>query len=128
MTRLVALRGEDAPDDAVVVVRGGENGLSPETLRRTASRCFDEFGFYGVSVFVAVDMSVEDLCRSVDAVRRYGRIRRSSVARLHEDGFALLATGQRPHFDIVLPDLADSALERLAACFDPPEPNAGRAP
>ena len=127
MTRLVALRGEDAPDEASVVIRGGANGLAPETLERTATRCFDEFGFFGVSVFVAVGVSVEELCRSVDAVQRYGQVRRATVGRLHDAGFALIATGRRPHFDIVLPDLAPSTFTRLATCFSDPEPNPGRA-
>lgn len=126
MTRLVVLRGDDPPAEAHVVIRGGEHGMSAATLRRTASRCFEEFGFYGVSVFVAIDTSVDDLCRAVDAVRRYGRIRRSAVGRLHSGGFPLIATGRRPHFDIVLPDLADETLDRLATCFDPAEPNPGR--
>lgn len=126
MTRLVALRGEDAPDEADVVIRGGANGMAPETLGRTAMRCFEEFGFYGVSVFVAIDTSVEDLCRTVDAVQRYGQVRRSTVGRLHEAGFALIATGRRPHFDIVLPDITQATFTRLAECFGAPEPNPGR--
>lgn len=126
MSRLVVLRGDDPPSDADVVIRGGEHGLAAETLRRTASRCFDEFGFHGVSVFVAVDTTVDDLCRDVDAVRRYGQIRRSTVGRLHNSGFPLLATGRQPHFDIVLPDLLDETVDRLATCFDPAEPNPGR--
>lgn len=126
MTRLVALRGEDAPDAADVVIRGGANGMAPETLERTATRCFEEFGFYGVSVFVAIDTSVEELCRTVDAVQRYGQVRRSTVGRLHEAGFALIATGRRPHFDIVLPDITRATFTRLAGCFGAPEPNPGR--
>ena len=127
MTRLVSLRGEDPPDDATTVIRGGEQGIAPDTLRRTATRSFDEFGFYGISVFVALDGSVAELCRDVDAIRRYGRIRRSTVGRLRRAGFPLIATGRRPHFDIVLPDLTDDTLGRLADCFDPAEPNPGRS-
>jgi hypothetical protein len=64
--KLVALRGEEPPDDAVVVVRAGANGISDETLRRTASLSYDEHGFYGVSVFLALDLPVDELCASTD--------------------------------------------------------------
>lgn len=62
--RLVALRGEEPADDTVVVVRAGANGLSDETLRRSASASHAEHGFYGVSVFLAVDLPVDELCAS----------------------------------------------------------------
>ena len=55
MTTLLVLRGEEPPDDAVVVIRGGEHGLAPETVIRTARRNFQAFGFLGVSVYLAVD-------------------------------------------------------------------------
>ena len=126
MTSLLVLRGEDPPPEATVVIRGGEHGLDDENLRRTAQRSFTDLGFYGVSVFVAVDQPVEILCAEVDALRRYGRVRLSTVASLHQAGFALLATGGRPHFDIALPDLAGPTLSRLRDCFGPALPNPGR--
>lgn len=127
MTGLVSLRGEEPPDDATIVIRGGEQGMAPDTLRRTATRSFKEFGFYGISVFVALDGSVAELCREIDAIRRYGQIRRSTVGRLRRAGFALIATGRRPHFDIVLPDPTDDTLGRLANCFETAEANPGRS-
>ncbi len=84
------------------------------------------FGFLGLSVYLAVDHSVEDLCRRLDELRRYGQIRLSTVGRVHGAGFALLATGQRPHFDVVLPDLSAETLLRLDRAFDPPQANPGR--
>ena len=113
MTALVLLRGEDPPSGSAVVVRGGERSVDAEILRRTATHSFEEFGFYGISVFAVVDGTLEALCSSLDQVRRYRQIRLSTVARLHERGFALLATGRRPHFDVVLADLDDRTLERL---------------
>ena len=124
--RLVALRGDEPPGSAVVVLRGGVNGLVPETVARSASRNLEAFGFLGLSVFRAVDRTVEELCSEVPELARYGQVRRSTVARLHARGFALLATGDDPHFDIVLPDLSDETLARLEGAFDPPEPNPGR--
>jgi len=126
MTSLLLLRGEDPPDDAAVVIRGGERGLDDDVLRRTAERTFEDYGFYGVSVFVAVDVPVAQLCAEVEEVRRYGQVRLSTVGRLHEAGFTLLSTGRRPHYDIALPELSGTTLEHLRDAFGPPMVNPGR--
>lgn len=120
------LRGGEPPDDAGVVVRGGEHGFHEDVLRRTAQRTFEDYGFYGVSVFVALDGAVERLCVEVDEVRRYGQIRLSTVGRLRRAGFTLLSTGRTPHFDIALPDASGPMLRQLRVAFDPPTPNPGR--
>ena len=124
--KLVGLRGEEPPDDAVVVIRGGANSLSAEAVTRSADRNMVAFGFLGLSVFLADVGHVAELCGSIDELRRYGQIRRSVVARLTTAGFALLATGESPHYDIVLPDLSRPTLDRLVGCFGDPEPNPGR--
>jgi hypothetical protein len=41
-------------------------------------------------------------------------------------GFALIPTLDRPHFDVVLPDLDDATLDRLELGFDVPIPNPAR--
>jgi hypothetical protein len=112
--------------DAVVVIRGGANSLSAEAVERSAERNMVAFGFLGLSVFLCDADLVAETCRSIDELQRYGQIRRSTVARLQTAGFPLLATGDAPHFDIVLPDLAPTTLARLGACFDHPVPNPGR--
>lgn len=124
--KFVLLRGEEPPTDAVVVVRGGMNGLDPATVTRTASRSLDALGFLGVSVFLALDQTVGELCGSLDELVRYRQVRMSTVGAVRSAGFALLATGDRPHFDIVLPDLDAATLARLDSSFGPPEPNPGR--
>ena len=124
--KVVLLRGEDPPADAVVVVRGGMNGLDPATVTRTASRSRDAMGFLGVSVFLALDQTVGELCSSLDELARYRQVRMSTVGVVRAAGFAFLATGDRPHFDIVLPDLEVATLVRLDSAFAPPEPNPGR--
>jgi hypothetical protein len=126
--KFVVLRGEEPPVDAVVVVRGGLNGLDRATITRTATRSLDAFGFLGVSVFLALDQTVAELCGSLDQLARYRQVRLSNVGLLRTAGFALLATGDRPHFDIVLPDIDASTLARLDGTFTPPEPNPGRRP
>lgn len=124
--KFVLLRGDDPPADAVVVVRGGMNGLDPTTVTRTASRSRDAMGFLGVSVFLALDQTVGELCSSLDELARYRQVRMSTVGTVRAAGFAFLATGERPHFDIVLPDLDAATLARLDAAFAAPEPNPGR--
>lgn len=122
--KFLALRNEDAPDDAVVVVRGGE--MASEYVRRTALDAFDETGVYSISVYLALDEPLTELCVGEPFLARYGRVRLSTVARVRESGFVLLPTLGRPHYDIVLPDTSDVTLVRLDACFDPPVPNPGR--
>jgi hypothetical protein len=120
----LTLRKEFPPDDLVVVVRGGE--MNSEFVRRTATRSFEEFGIWAVSVFVAEGVPVVDLCRSVPDLERYGKIRLSTVGRLRTLGFALIPTLDYPHFDVVLRDVEPTTLERLELGFDPPVPNPGR--
>lgn len=124
--RPVVLRSEDPPPDESAVVRAGERGVDHDLLRRTATRTHAEFGYYGVSVYIALDGAVDELCGAVPALSRYGQIRLSDVRRLREASFALLPTGPRPHFSIVLPDLEDPTLGRLAGCFGEPLPNPAR--
>jgi hypothetical protein len=125
--KLVVLRGEEPPDDAIVVVRAGANGLSDDTLRRTATASHEEYGFFGVSVFLALDLSVDELCASNDSLHRYSMIQESTAGQVRDAGFPLLATEARPHYDVVLPDLDGTVLDRLRSCFDPPRPNPGRS-
>ncbi len=101
--RFVLLRGEDPPAEAVVVVRGGMNGLDPATVSRSASRSLDSMGLLGVSVFLALDQTVGELCGSLGELVRYRQVRMSTVGAVRAAGFAVLATGDRPHSDIVLP-------------------------
>jgi len=122
--RPLELREEDPPGDTVVVVRGGE--MNSDFVRRSASQSRQEFGFYGLSVFAAVDVNFVELCAAEPMLARYGRVRISSVGRLRALGFALVATQQRPHYDVVLPDLSGETLDRLERGFDPPIPNPTR--
>jgi hypothetical protein len=121
----IALRDEDVPADAVVVVRGGE--MNGDHVRRTATDAYDEYGLYTVSVFLVLDSSVEALCRDLPEVQRYGKVRLSTVGRLRSLGFALIPTFDRPHFDVVLPDITDTTPDRLELGFDQPIANPGRA-
>ena len=109
--RPIVVRDDDAPDDAIVVVRGGE--MNSDVVRRTATDAHNEYGIYTLSVFLALDSTVDELCRFRPELQRYGKVRMSTVGRLRTLGFALIPTIDRPHFDIVLPDLTDATLDRL---------------
>lgn len=102
-------------------------GLTDNTLRRTAETSHEEYGFYGVSVFLAIDQTVDQLCASEDYLRRYSQIQESTAGRPRAAGFALLATEARPRYDILLPGLDRVVLDRLRSCFGPPRPNPGRS-
>jgi len=119
--RPVVLRDEVPPDDAAVVVRGGL--LSPESVQRTVERCRREYGFLGLSVFGAVGITVAELVATVPQVgpSRYRQVRLSTFGLVRAAGFAAWPTNRFPHFSIVLPDLDQVTLERLEACFGPPQ-------
>ena len=119
MTPLV-LRYELPQDDTVVVVRGGE--MNSDAVRKSAALTFEEFGVWTMSVFVAED-SVVLVCQTVGDLERYGKIRLSTVGRLRAFGFPLIPTLEYPHFDVVLPDIETSTLQRLELAFDQAIPN-----
>jgi hypothetical protein len=114
--RPLLLRDELPPDDTVVVVRGGE--MKSEYVRSSARDAFFDVGVFAVSVALSLDLPVEQLCASDRRIARYGKVRLSTVGRVRELGFALLPTLDRPHYDVVLPDLEDATLDRLELAFD----------
>jgi hypothetical protein len=116
--RPLILRDELPPEDAIVVVRGGT--MNSEFVRSSAADSFADFGFFGVSVSLALDVDVDVLCSVDPRISRYGKVRLSTVGRLRALGFALLPTLARPHYDVVLPDLVDETLGRLELAFDVP--------
>ena len=98
--------------------------MAPDSLRRTASDSFDDFGVYLVSVEAVLDTTVELVCRNSPRIGdRYGQVRLPTAGRVRSAGFVLLATFDHPHYDIALPDLSDDAINRLDNCFDAPTPN-----
>lgn len=120
------LRDEQPPDAAIVVVRGGLLGV--DSVLRTAETSMRQYGFYGVSVFAATGLSIEELVRQIPELSpdRYKQLRTSTVGSIRAAGFELLATQDWPHFDVELPDVAEGTIERLRNCFGPPFPNPAR--
>ena len=62
-------------------------------------------------MFVALDVPVEQLCQERSELQRYRKVLLLTVDRLRSLGFALIPTLDRPHDDIVLPDLDDNTLD-----------------
>ena len=109
----------------MVVVRGGL--AAADSIRRTAEVSHALHGFYGVSVFLAFELTVEDLVRRTPELspERYKQLRTTTVGQIRRASFELLASGEWPHYDIVLADLDDGTIERLGHCFGPPFANPG---
>jgi hypothetical protein len=125
VTHVLPIRGEEPPDDAVLIIRAGV--LAPQSVRRTAEDAFEDYGLYLVSVEAVLEGTVETTCRTSPRIGDlYGKIRLSTAGSLRGAGFVLLATFDRPHYDVALPELSDAVIARLDGCFDPPIPNPGR--
>lgn len=124
MVEPLPIRQEEPPDDAIIVIRAGL--MDDANVMHSARRTFRRFGIYAISVEAALDGTVEQTCRSSRRLAGYGQVRLSSFSRLRREGFALVATFDRPHFTLVLPDIAAPTLDRIQVCFDPPIPNPAR--
>jgi hypothetical protein len=111
------LRDEDPPDDAVVVIRGGLHSLDSERVIEACVDSFADFGYYGLSVFAALDGDVEALCLRLERFRSPGTIWVASCGTLRRAGFSLAATDASPHFDVVLPSIDALTIGVLQACF-----------
>ena len=46
---------------------------------RTASDVHDEYGMFAISVFLALDMTIEELCAQEPYLARYGQVRLSTA-------------------------------------------------
>ena len=90
------LRDEAPPDDAVVVIRGGLHSLDAEKVIQVCEDSFVDFGFYGLSVFAALDGDVEALCLRLDRLRSPGTIWVASCGTLRAPASSLPRPTRRP--------------------------------
>ena len=105
--------GDHLDDDDIVVVRGG--GLDPALLRQDADRYHSTYGDYGISVFAARDIAVDELAQQVPLVR-FEVLTLVRVGTLRAAGFRLEPTGRNPrHFTVVFDDLA-AGVAALLVC------------
>jgi hypothetical protein len=105
--------GDHLDDDETIVIRGGR--LDPEGLRTDARRYHSIYGDYGVSVFAARDISIDELAQQVPLVR-FEVLTLMRAGDLRAAGFRLDPTGRNPrHFTLVFDDL-DVGVEALVVC------------
>lgn len=105
--------GDHLADNEVVVVRGGE--LDVEMLRADAVRYHDIYGTYGISVFAARDITVDELAQQPPLIR-FETLVLVAVGVLRAAGLRLDPTGRnRNHFTVSFDDL-DDGVERLRRC------------
>jgi hypothetical protein len=75
----------------------------------------------GISVFAVLGIALEELL-----ARRFASFRTiylPTAGQLHERGFELLATGQRPHYTVRLLRADDPELKELLAALSNARPN-----
>lgn len=105
--------GDHLDDEDVVVVRGGD--LDPEVLRFDAERYYAVYGGFGISVFAAHEIPVDELAQQPPLVR-FEVLTLMRVGVLRAAGFCLEPTGRNPrHFTVVFDDL-EAGIETLWRC------------
>jgi hypothetical protein len=120
------VRAEPPPDDQLLVVRGGRNGLIDTNLERATGDCWEEYGFFGLSVFGAPGDDLIALSEAVSPIRRRPEVRVVRCGVLREAGFEVAATFSSPlHFSVVLPDATAPTFDQLRSCFSGSVPNPG---
>jgi hypothetical protein len=85
--------GDHLDDDDVVVIRGGE--LDAEILRDDAQRYHAIYDTFGISVFTARDVTVDELAQEPPLVR-FEVLTLVRVGVLASAGFRLEPTGRNP--------------------------------
>jgi hypothetical protein len=84
-------------------------------LRSDAQRNAAVYGSYGISVFAARDVTVDELAQQVPLIR-FAELTVVTVRALRAAGLSLEPTGRNPrHFDITFDDLEDG-IARLLRC------------
>jgi hypothetical protein len=106
-------RGDRLDDDDTIVIRGGR--LDQDGLRVDAERYHAIYGDYGISVFAARDVTVDELAQLPPLIR-FEVLTLVRAGALRFVGLRLEPTGRNPrHFTVVFDDL-DAGIEALLAC------------
>lgn len=85
------------------------------TLRADASRYHSIYGVYGISLFAARGLSVDELAQEPPLVR-FAVLVVTTVGALREVGLRLEPTGRNPRHHTVVFDELDDGIERLQRC------------
>ena len=128
------MRNERAPDDSVVVVRGGPTTFA--MLTNHAHRTHDAFvldgqPLWGVSVFCALDdIGLSSLDGLLQRFASYRAVHLARVGQLRHARFELLASFARPHFTVRVTNDSPEELARLLDALGTAERNPyhGRRP
>ena len=105
--------GDELADEVTVVVRGG--ALDAALLRQDALRNYAIYATFGISVFAARDLTVDELAQRAPLIR-FEQLTLMTVRALRAAGMRLEPTGRNPrHFDIGFDDL-DDGIARLLGC------------
>lgn len=105
--------GDELDDDVTVVVRGGV--LDPDLLRHDALRNQAVYGTYGISVFAARDLTVDELAQQAPLIR-FEQLTLMTAGALRIAGLRLEPTGRiARHFDVAFDDL-DDGITHLLGC------------
>ena len=106
-------QGDRLEDDDIVVVRGGD--LDPAALRADAERYHSIYGDFGLSVFAAREVAVDELAQQAPLVR-FEVLTLVRVGVLRTAGFRLEPTGRNPrHFTVAFDDL-EAGIAELRRC------------
>jgi hypothetical protein len=118
------VRAERLPDDATVVIRGGERSLDDAIIERSVADCWTDYGFFGLSVFADPSTSdIGEIARRTPLIRRR-LVRTAQVGLLRAAGFEVVPTfANRYHFSVVLAEATEEVFDALRSCFGPAEPN-----
>ena len=115
------IREEAAPDDAVVVIRGGPiavDKIVEHARRQQALFTYADGPMAAISVYLTVTgWPVERILR----VRMHTRSRYATAAAgaVRAAGYELVPTGRVPHFSLVLPVASAAEATALLAHFGP---------
>lgn len=91
--------------------------------------CWEQYGFFGVSVFGAPGDDLVVLSRSTMAIRRRSQVRAARCCSLRAAGFEVVATFANPgHYSVVLRDATPEPFALLRSCFSSPVDNPGFQP
>ena len=107
-------------------MRGGLNSLNDSNLERATGDCWEDYEFFGISVFGAQDDDLVALSGIVSQIRRRRELRVARCGELRTSGFEVAATFSNPlHFSVVLPDATAQTFASLRSCFSAPLANPG---
>ena len=113
MKRRYIRPNDELTDDTVVVIRGGQ--LDRDLLVRDAQRAHIVYGTYAISVFAAVDVTVDELAQEPPLVR-FESLTLMAVGAIKAASLVIRPTGRnRLHYSVEFHDLEDG-IARLLRC------------